>query len=253
MLLLFLRFYHQVYSAVTDFSFYRTIFEQPLRQTFLYLLFLATHFAAVLTLIYAWQYGPEFLEISLWAQENFPPLEVRDGQMRVETEQPLVKKYPGKQVITFVFDTTGTYEDPQQLEEPAFLFTQEEFYFRYRGQTQTYLWRDWPFQRVEDFTAVVKWAYFPTAFSLILLYNLLVKPLWAVMLSSIGWLVTSRSGIRLPFQQYFTISLYSLTPAIVIDLAVSMTGLEIVLFPFLYLVTAAIYTYMATQKCVVVE
>ena len=73
------------------------------------------------------------------------------------------------------------------------------------------------------------------------------------MLSSIGWLVTARSGIRLPFQQYFTISLYSLTPAIVIDLAVSMTGLEVSLFPFLYLATAAIYTYMATQKCVVVE
>ena len=253
MLLLLLRFYHQVYSAVTDFSFYRTVFEQPLRQTFLYLLYLTTHFAVLLTLILAWHYGPEFLEISLWAQENFPPLEVIDGQLRVETEQPLVKKYPGKQLITFVFDTTGTYEDPQQLEEPALLFTKEKLSFRYQGQTQAFLWQDWPFQRVVDFTAFVKWAYFPTAFSLILLYNIFVKTLWALMMSSIGWLVTARSGIRLPVQQYFTIALYGLTPAIVIDLAVSMTGLEVLLFPFLYLLTAAIYTYMATQKCVVVE
>ena len=253
MLLLLVRFYRQVHSAVTDFSFYRIIFEQPLRHTFLYLLYLVTHFAAVLTLIYAWHYGPEFLEVSLWAQENFPPLEVIDGQLRVDSEQPLVKKYPGKQLITFVFDTTGTYQDPQQLEEPVFLFTQEKLSFRYQGQTQTHLWKDWPFQRVEDFTAVVKWAYFPTAFSLILLYNILVKTLWALILSSIGWMVTARSGIRLPFQQYFTIALYSLTPAIVIDLAVSMTGLEVSAFPFLYLITAALYTYMATQQCVVVE
>ena len=252
MSLFLLRFYHQVYSAVTDFSFYRTIFEQPLRQTLLYLLCLAAHFAAALTLIYALHYGPQFLEISLWAQQNFPPLEVRDGQLRLDTEQPLVKKYPGKQLITFVFDPTGTYEDPQQLEEPAFLFTQEKLYFRYLGQTQTYLWKDWPFQRVEDFTTVVKWAYFPTAYSFFFVYTILVKPLWAFILSSIGLFVTARSAIRLPFQQYFTISLYSLTPAIVIDLAVRMTGLEVSLFPFLYLLTAAIYTYMATHKCVVV-
>ncbi len=253
MLLLLLLFYRQVYSAVIDFSFYRTIFEQVLRQTLLYLLYLAAHVAAILTLIFVWHYGPVFLEISNWAEENFPPLEVRDGQLFVESEQPLVKKYPGRQLITFVFDTTGTYEDPQQLEEPSFLFTREKLYFRILGQTQTYLWREWPFRKVEEFTRFVKWAYFPTAYSLIFVYTILAKGLWALILTSIGLLATARAAIRLPFQQYFTIALYSLTPAIVIDLAVRMTGLEVPLFPFLYLVTAALYTYMATYKCVVVE
>ena len=51
MLLFLLLFYRQTYSAVTDFSFYRTIFEQVLRQTLLYLLYLAAHVAAILTLI----------------------------------------------------------------------------------------------------------------------------------------------------------------------------------------------------------
>ena len=253
MLLFLLLFYRQAYSAVTDFSFYRTIFEQVLRQTLLYLLYMATHVAAILTLIFAWQYGPEFFEISSWAQENFPPLEVRDGQLFVESDQPLVKKYPGRQLITFVFDTTGTYVDPQQLEEPSVLFTRERLYFRYLGQTQTYLWRDWLFREVEDFTRFVKWAYFPTAYSLIFVYTILAKGLWALILTSIGLLATARADIRLPYQQYFTIALYSLTPAVVIDLAVRMTGLEVPLFPFLYLVTAALYTYMATHKCVVVE
>ncbi len=253
MLLFLLLFYRQTYSAVTDFSFYRNIFEQVLRQTLLYLLYLAAHVAAILTLIFAWHYGPAFFEITNWAEENFPPLQVQDGQLLVEAEQPLVKKYPGEQLITFVFDTTGTYEDPQQLEEPSILFTREKLYFRYLGQTQTYLWRDWPFQEVKDFTRFVKWAYFPTAYSLIFVYTILAKGLWALILTSIGLLATSRAAIRLPFQQYFTIALYSLTPAVVIDLAVRMTGLEVPLFPFLYLVTAALYTYMATYKCVIVE
>ena len=246
-----LLFYRQAYSAVTDFSFYRTIFEQPLRQTLLYLLYLAVHVAAILTLSLAW-HGPELFEISNWAEENFPPLQIRDGQLFVESEQPLVKKYPGRQLITFVFDTTGTYEDPQQLEEPSMLFTREKLYLSIPGQTLTFLWSEWPFPEVEDVTRFVKRAYFPSAYSLIFFSTLLVGGTWALILTSIGFLATARSAIRLPFQQYFTIALYSLTPAIVIDLAVRMTGLEVPLFPFL-LITAAIYTYLATYQCVVVE
>ncbi len=250
-LLTLLLFYRQAYSAVTDFHFYRTIFEQPLRQTLLYLLYLAVHVAAILTLSLAW-HGPELFEISNWAEENFPPLEVRDGQLFVESEQPLVKKYPGRQLITFVFDTTGAYEDPQELEEPSVLFTREKLYLSIPGQTLTFLWRELPFREVEDFTRFVNWAYFPSAYSLIFFLTILGGGSWALILTSIGLLATSRAAIRLPFQQYFSISLYSLTPAIVIDLAVRMTGMEVPLFPFL-LVTAAIYTYMATYKCVVVE
>ena len=246
-----LLFYRQAYSAVTDFSFYRTIFEQPLRRTLLYLLYLAVHVAAVLTLSLAW-HGPELFEISNWAEENFPPLQIRDGQLFVESEQPLVKKYPGKQLITFVFDTTGKYEDPQQLEEPSMLFTREKLYLSIPGQTLTFLWSEWPFPEVEDVTRFVKRAYFPSAYSLIFFSTLLVGGPWALILTSIGFLATARSDIRLPFQQYFTIALYSLTPAIVIDVAVRITGLEVPLFPFL-LITAAIYTYLATYQCVVVE
>ena len=246
-----LLFYRQAYSAVTDFSFYRTIFEQPLRRTLLYLLYLAVHVAAVLTLSLAW-HGPELFEISNWAEENFPPLQIREGQLFVESEQPLVKKYPGKQLITFVFDTTGTYEDPQQLEEPSMLFTREKLYLSIPGQTLTFLWSEWPFPEVEDVTRFVKRAYFPSAYSLIFFSTLLVGGPWALILTSIGFLATARSDIRLPFQQYFTIALYSLTPAIVIDVAVRITGLEVSLFPFL-LITAAIYTYLATYQCVVVE
>ena len=195
-MLFLLLFYRQAYSAVTDFSFYRTIFEQPLRQTLLYLLYLAVHVAAILTLSLAW-HGPELFEISTWAEENFPPLQIRDGQLFVESEQPLVKKYPGRQLITFVFDTTGTYEDPQQLEEPSMLFTREKLYLSIPGQTLTFLWSEWPFPEVEDVTRFVKRAYFPSAYSLIFFSTLLVGGSWALILTSIGFLATARSAIRL--------------------------------------------------------
>ena len=249
------KFYHQTYSAVTDFLFYKTIFTQPLRKTLLYLVLLSAHVAAALTLIVAWQQGSQFLEICRWAEQNFPTLEVRDGRLWVNSEQPLIKRYRGEQLITFVFDTTGTYSDPREIQEPAILFTQEKLYLHMLGQTQTYYWKDFgPFQispeAFREAISLVKWIYFPTFYPLLLGYTLLAKASLAVVLSVIALSASARYNVRLPFQQYFTISLYSLTPAVVIDLAVTMTGIEISYFNFFYVATAVIYTYLATQKCV---
>jgi hypothetical protein len=58
-------------------------------------------------------------------------------------------------------------------------------------------------------------------------------------------------GVRLPYSNCFTITAYSLVPAICIDLAVKMTGVEISYFSLIYLGVVALYTFFATQRCVV--
>ena len=251
-------FYRQSYSAVTDFHFYRTIFEQPLRKTLIYFLFLSVHTAALLTLILGWHYGPQLLDMFRWAQNNLPPFEVIDGRLSVATEQPLVKKYPGKETITFVFDTTGTYSDPSELEDPVILFTEDNLYFRLAGETKTYWWKDFGTFQVgsREFGTLIsffKWAYFPVGYCLALSYTLVAKGLSAIFLTLLALSTSLRHGIRLPFQQRLTIALYGLTPAVVIDLAVKVTGVQISYFFLLYFTIAAIYTYSATQKCVISE
>ena len=248
-----LDFYHQAYSAVTDFFFYRTVLEQPIRRTGLYLVVLTVHVAALFTFIAAWHYGPIFLDVVHWAQQNFPPLEIQEGRLRVGGEHPITKRYPGKESITFVFDTTGTYTDSHHLEDPTILLTEEKVYFHYLGQTQTYLWRNLPFQRLEQVTQLVKWVYFPFAFSSIFVYALCIKVLFATLLVGIGILASAPFGIRLDFPQYFNIALYSLTPAITIGLAVAFVGLGAGYFTFFCVGTAGIYSYLATRNCVAVD
>ncbi|MEE2821609.1 MAG: DUF1189 domain-containing protein [Acidobacteriota bacterium] len=242
--------YYQAYLSITDFTFYRTILEQSIRRTVLYLLILTAHVAMLFTLITAWHYGPTFTEIVHWAQQNFPPLEIQEGKLRVGGEQPLTKTFPGEQAITFVFDTTGTYTDLERLGEPTVVLTEEKVYFRYLGQSQTYLWRDLPFQRLEQVVQMVRWAYFPFAYSSIFVYTLCIKVLLASLLVSVGMLASVTHGVRLRFVQYLNISLYSLTPAITIALAVALTGLGSGYFTFFFVSTAGIYNYLATQNCV---
>jgi hypothetical protein len=246
---LLFHFYRQAYAATSDFSFYRTVFEQPAGRTLVYVILMSAHLAAVLTLATAIHSA----QILGWVEENFPPMEIRDGELEVSAEQPLIRKYSGVEMITFVFDTTGAYNDPRQLSDPAVLLTREQLHVLYLGSVQTYNWRDLPFTQLRDLLQVVKIAYFPVAFLSLFMYSMIEKVILVLLLSSVGVLATATYEVRLPFVYYLTIAAYSLTPAVIIELAVSMTGMGSWVLSFICLLTAGIYTYMASQRCVAIE
>ena len=250
-----LGFYRKAYWAVTEFSFYRTVLEQPLYRTFLYLLYLSSHAAVILTLSYALHYASIFQDFSLWLEENIPPLVVENGELRIEGEQPLVRTYWGKTSVTFVFDTTGTHGDLDLFGDPAVLLTKDALLLRQGGITQTLFWADYgSFEvgrhQLSDWIELFKWAYFPIACSTMLFMTFTLKLIMALMFSLLAMSVTSRYKVRFPFRFYLTIAIFSLTPALVIELGVAITGLAIPFPELISLTTTAIYTYMATTKCV---
>jgi hypothetical protein len=248
-------FYRQAYLAITDFNFYPGIFSQSLRRSLTFLLYLAANVAIVLTLIYAALYYPIARDFFSWAEENVPSFYVEDRILTVDADQPYVTKYERGTGWTFVFDTTGTYLDPIGLEEPVFLFTKEKLLFRLEGRTQTYSWEEFgSFQinpdEMEGYRSALFWIYFPFGYSFFFLFTLFAKAAQALLLSLLSFTVATSYGIRLPLRQTFTIALYSLVPATVVDLAVEVTGLNISYFDLIYLAAAGIYTYLATQRCV---
>ena len=250
-----LGFYRKAYGAVTEFPFYRPVLEQPLIRTLLYLLFLSSHAAVVLTLSYAWHYGPAFQDFSLWLEENVPPLVVEDGELRIEGKQPLVRTYWGETSVTFVFDTTGTHRDLDRFGDPSVLLTADALLLRQDGITQTLRWADYGSfevgqQQLRDWIELLRWAYFPIACSIFLFTTFTLKLIMALLFSLLAMSVTSRYKIRFPFRFYLTIAVFSLTPALIIELGLTITGLTIPLRELISLTTTALYTYMATTKCV---
>jgi hypothetical protein len=214
--------------------------------------------AVALTLIYAIFLYPAVGDFFRWAEESSPSFAVIDGQLSVEADQPLVLEYRNDLDWTFVFDTTGTYVDPVGLEEPVLLFTRDNLFLRFQGTTEEYSWEEiGPLEvRPEDmsgFRSALTLIYFPLGYSVFLIYTMLAKSVQALLLAPIALLVASSYGVRLSLANAFTIALYSLVPAIAIDLAVRSTGLNISYFDLIYIATAGIYTYFATQKCVMIE
>jgi len=250
-----MNFYRQVHLAITDFGFYSHVFEQSARRSLIYLLFLAGHVAVIVTLYYAWVVLPASNSFLDWAEDNLPPMRVQEGALIVDADQPLKRYYPGQTVWLLILDTTGIYSDTRGLEEPAVLLTRERLLVRLSGGNNPppLDWKDVPpFDLPGDFPTIrraILWGFFPLTYSFWLIWSLLFKALQALLLTPLAMSVASLYGARMPFRSYFTIALYSLTPAIVIDCAVQWTGLRIVYFDLIYLAIAAIYTYMATQRC----
>ncbi len=247
-------FYAELYLSVTDFEFYPRIFRRPLSGTLRFLLLLSALVSIVLTLLYAWKWFPEADQFFAWAETNIPAFEIREGRLLTAVEQPFLAKYENGQPLTFVFDTTGAYPDPAGLEEPAFLLAEERLFVRFEGRTSSYPWSD--FGTVDfrpgdlpKYAGFLKLVYFPGAYSLLLVYTLAAKALTALILSPLAYIVGLTHGARLTFPHSLTIAVHSLVPAIAIDLAVRMTTVTISYIDLIYLAVAALYTFLASQKC----
>lgn len=251
----FSSFYYQAYAAVTDFQFYTQVARQRWSHTLLFLLYLSAHVAVILSLTYALHYSNELRRFTDWSQAQFPALEVKDGELTVKAEQPLVRRYDGKVAWTFVFDTAGRHQSPEGFEQPTLLFTRKNLLLRYRGQTEVQPWEafgNFTLERgdLKAMETAIRWIYFPVSYAFFLLYTLFAKSVTAVFLTGFAAAAAARYRVRMTFRSSFAIALYALTPAIVIDLMVNLTGLSISYFHFIYFGIAAVYTYLAAQKCV---
>jgi hypothetical protein len=252
------RFFSQAYSSITDFDFYPSIVDQNLKKTLIFLLFFAALSAILATVITATQILPEVSHFFQWAETEFPPFRITEGILLVEADQPFVCTFNSDTPVTFIFDTTGTYTSPESFKEPAMLLASNQFFIRMQGQTQSYSWED--FSSIEinnsnlgEFGKALIFLFFPLAYSSYLLWGLFSIPLFALILTPISRFVGLTYGVRFPLQKSFTIALYSQVPATAIDLAVQATGLTITYFILIYFAIGAIYTYLATQKCSMID
>ncbi len=266
-----MRFYRDAFLAITDFTFYRRLFQQRLLKTFVYLSLLILNAAVIETVLYGWTVLPSVERFLEWVQGNFPPLEFQDGRLSVQGDQPLVREYFADQIHTFVFDTTGNAEALYKYDQPVYAFTRESLRMLSEGEPQTYQWAPL-LDLVDVWTGAPKgsphriegadWAnllrtlplvfYVSTFLALLFVFSV-AEVLQALLLTFFGMSASLRLGVRLPFSQYFSIAIYSLTPAVAIHLVVPATGQDARYYELIGLATAAIYAYKATQKCVVVE
>jgi len=250
-------FARQAYLAVTEFEFYRLIFRQPLRVTISYLLFLTVLLSLVLAAVTTWVQLPRLKDFVSWAAENLPAFSIRDGKLDVQEETPLVRRYFGEQIITFVYTEEQGNGVVENLNPPAAVFQRDDFSLLVEGASGTWNWTEVaPFMQMvsgpeqwRNWKQRLNLIFFPTVFLVQWLFVFSVRSMQALLLMFCAASAATRLGSQLSYRECFTIAVYSLTPAFILNLGVTLAGQQGLLFDLIYLGLAAVYTFLATQRC----
>ena len=251
-------FVRQAYLAVTEFDFCRLILKQSLTVTFLHLFFLSVLVAFCFAMVATWVQLPNLRQFLNWASHNLPSIAIDNGSLQVAGEQPIVRRYFGDQIFTFVYTEDQDLNLLSNIEAPAAVFQKEEFLLFAEGVTGRWKWKEiGPFIELmgggpegwKDWEGWLTIVFFPVVFLVQWLFLFVVRGMQAFLLMFWASSISTRHGTRLSYKKCFTIAVYSLTPAFILNVGVTLSGQQGLLFDLIYLGIAAVYTYFSTQKC----
>ncbi|MEE8587322.1 MAG: DUF1189 family protein [Acidobacteriota bacterium] len=244
-------FYRQVHLSVTDFDFYRQIYKQPTGRTVAYLALILFHSGALGTVYLAVFWLPKAVEFTHWLLDNAPPMQVRQGKLEVDAELPLLLRHPSPNGPSFVF--ARTIEDPlPAYQPPVFILAHEGLHIL--GESAQPLPWDYFLQDASSNAEIrqrigsLALLALPMFFAIVILPMAFLIPIEALIFSLFGYSAAARFKRRLPFRYHLNIAVYGLTPAVLIDLLGKSLGLGGSLIRILYVITAGIYIFAATNK-----
>jgi hypothetical protein len=189
--------------------------------------------------------------------DKLPVVQVKNHEASVNVEQPWQRSFedPNTHMKTVVIiDTTGRITD-FAIDQQGLLLTRTQLKMK---NPQNPFLQPLSLRDVDDVTidaALIK-SYIPTGLWIVFGAIAVAAPFWytgarllhALLLALVGLVAASSRKRPVPFGQLFTISIYALTPAIVLDLAVTLLGVTIPWFWLLYLVVAALFVVLGVRK-----
>lgn len=242
----------QSYLSITDFQFYCSILDQHWRRSLRYLLFWITVASVFTSASFLVRFHPVMTRVGGWLALNLPSMDVQNGKLTSAAPAPY-RAQMEEPDLRVVVDPTDSVRKPARMDGIELIFNSDRIYLQIQGREDTYQFnpRDnfkIDRQGIERWRKGLQWLFVP--FSLLALwpYYLLAKTVQLLFLVGCG-LFLSRPVGRLTPRQWLNISVYSLTPAIVIGMIFQMTTVPVEVAWCFYLGTATIYAMLAGRRC----
>ena len=249
--------------TVFDFTVYGEAIRQRKLRTFGYfaLLLLATSVAIS---------GALTFRLNRWIErevmpeiDRLPTIIIEDGVASSNVPQPWIKKFPDDKsgrVMVLILDTTGVITDFAP-NEGGFLMTRTDLLIRdpQKDTTQSIPLSQVPNVRLDPkelaqrYTARAMWTFFAIVALALLVWSTLAKLVHSLILLLVALIVVGKRQHKLSFGKLWTLSLYALTPAILLDTAQATFGLHIPVFLAMYALVAIVYVVLAVRQLPDVE
>jgi hypothetical protein len=189
--------------------------------------------------------------------DKLPVVTIKGGQASANVEQPWVKSFrdESSQLETvFIIDTTGKITGLTEGQQ-GFLLTKTQLVMR---NPQNPFLQPLDLAGVDDtvidaalirsWIPTVLGATFGIAFVFLILWYAAAKLVQALLIAVVGLIVNSTRRRQLRFGAIYGISIYALTPAILLDVLRSCAGVEIPWFWFFYMALAGAFAGIAVKK-----
>lgn len=253
------------YGAASSFRFYRFVIHERGASTTRYYLLLIALLALALTVRLELKVLDLSAEVAEWMVARLPEITIQDGQVSSAVEQPFILR--DDKVGVFILDTTGKTVRIDSTYDRGFLLTRNKLIVKQpRGgrDVATFDLSQIKLLKVNEpairaWRQFFYWASFPFVFLALYLQEGLGK-LFLVLLFSLSTLSLARRGsLHLTWSQTLILGIYALTPVVVYEVFLALSGMnevtigflgsEVPPFFFISLVLYVLFLWGGTRAC----
>jgi hypothetical protein len=242
-------FFQEIVKAISNFKFYKEVKDFQLPKGIKYFLLLVLLVTIVLTIRYNYDFG-KGLDIAIdWAKQNLPPIEIEDGVVKVDVDQPYKII---EEDFVLIIDTTDEIISLDGYKRGILLMRDKVIYKESEIKTETYDLSNIQSLRINEnfMTAVRKnapWIVLPIMFIALYIGFCISRFFQLLVFSIISVAISSIVDAKLTYRQLFLIGIYAITPSTILGAALAAFGIQ--LPSFLDFIFRIIYLIMGVINC----
>lgn len=227
--------FNTILRSSTDFKFYKEIFHQPFGKTLRYLLVLVLLVTVVLGIRYSIVFNKFSKKGLQWIGENVPYIEITDGVVAADVEQPFMIEEEG---FVMVIDTTGETQGIDPEYDAGILLAKDKLIVK-QDQIRT---QEFDLSKVKNFRldkeTLGKWRAFfvciimPFMILMQFLYSFVAK----IIQAAIAGLIVLIFKPQYRYNNILNVCVYALTPPTLLAIVVTLVAPKpLLFFPLIYL------------------
>jgi hypothetical protein len=231
-------FFDALIRSCTDFKFYKEVVFQPFGKTLKYLLLLSVFATLAIGVRYSFAINKFVREGLKWVEQNVPRIEIIDGAVKVNAEQPFIKKH---EEYAFIIDTTEQVKEIGKEYKSGFLLTKDKLIVK----SDEFRTQEFELKKIKNFildkAMLEKWKKFlvfilvPFMVALQFFYFIFAKVI-QFLLTGLAIMV-ARPTFK--FTNILNICIYALTPVTVLGLIVTISSTKPI--PFFWMIYMGMY------------
>ncbi len=247
-----MKFFINLWRSTTNFRFYKEVAFQKVSKSIGYFFL----FILLITLILSMKFSTALIqgmgEVSKELGDRLPEIRIENGVVSTDVQEPFVIE---EKNFIFIIDTTEKTTTIDPSYKQGILLTKNKLIHK-QSEIET---RAYDLSKIKSFTlnkeAMERWKETFSRFALPILlvslfpYFILVKLIQILLFSLIALIMNTVTKANLKYENLFNISLFALTPPVLLATIFNLAGLKVPLFGLLYVAIYIIFLIGGIRSC----